>query len=99
MDKTRVKNRVLDFQDISLGRMLDIVTPKVKLEDIKIGKNFQFTGDRYGVRHVRDVDGEFVLVQTLGHSNESARFYVVHYSHLRPNESPVWDDDNNLRRN
>jgi len=91
-------NRVLNFQAIDLHRMLEVVKPKVKLEDVKIGKNFQFPGDRNGVRHVLDVDGPYVLLQTRGHSNESGNYYVVHWTQLWPNTSPVWDDDNNLRK-
>lgn len=93
-------NRLFDFKaNARISRMLEPTKPEVDLADVKVGKNFQFSGDKYGVRHVVDVEGEFILIQTLGHSNESGDYYITHYSHLRKNQSPVWDDDNNLRKN
>lgn len=93
----RTSNRVLSFSDLRLGRLLEKVEPKLELASITIGKNYQFAGDRSTVRQVIDVDGEYVLVKTNGNLLEPA-YYAVHYSWLHPNDSPVWDDDNKLRK-
>ncbi len=90
-------NKVLDFQDPNLVRMLENITPKVELSQVEPGRSFQFAGDRCCVRQVIAVDGEFVLVRTCGNTDE-ALHYAVHYSWLRPNKSPIWDDYNQLRK-
>ena len=92
-----MENRVVNHKGQKLIKMLDILTPKIEISTVKIGKNFQFAGDRYVVRHVVDVDGEYVLLKTFGNLDESGHMYVVHYSHLWPNESPIWDDDNKFK--
>jgi len=86
-------NRVLDFKsEHRVAMMLDKLEPKIKLSDVKINKVFQFAGDRDRVRKVIDVDGEYVRVRTYGDTNEP-RFYLVHYTQLRPNKSSAWNNE------
>ncbi len=83
---TTKENRVLALQVPGCGELLTPVLPKIKITKIKKGCRFQFAGDRNRVREVVDVDGEFVLVKTLGDSSD-LEFYKVHYSWLKKNET------------
>lgn len=62
--------------------------PEVKLEDVILGKNYQFAGDRYRVRKVVLIEGEWVTTETIGDTSDH-RFYKVHYSLLKPNKTPL----------
>ena len=85
-----MKNRILDFYLLSYCG--ELLTPKpiteksIKLEDVLIGKMFQFEGDMTRIREVLDVDGEFVLIQTF-RCSEDLPLYKCHYTHLKINES------------
>ncbi len=83
---TTKENRVLAMRFTHCGEFLNPVDPSIEIKEVKPGRKFQFAGDRNRVREVVDVDGEFVLVKTLGDSSD-LEFYKVHYSWLKKNET------------
>lgn len=84
-----MENKIISLNLSSLcGEKLNPITPSLNLKEIVYGKRFQFKDDRNRVREVRALDGEYILVETLG-CVEDLPYYKCHYSHLKKNETEI----------
>lgn len=68
--------------------LLTKITPKLKLNQIILGENYQFSSDRYTVRKVLEINKEIIKVKTLGESWHEG-IVRCHYSWLRENNSQL----------
>ena len=73
---------------IEVSYNLEEIVSTIQIEDIKIGKRYQFNGDINRVREVIDIYEEFITIQTLG-CTEDTEYYTVHYSQLKINETSL----------
>ena len=71
---------------IEVAYNLEEINPTLNLEDIIIGKRYQFHGDINRVREVIGIDNEYITIRTLG-CTEDTEYYTIHYSHLKINET------------
>ncbi len=81
-------NHILNLTIKNCGEYIVPITPSLPFDEIVVRKRFQFTGDLNRVREILAVHEEYVLVKTLGCS-EDLPYYKCHYSYLKANETTI----------
>lgn len=86
-----MENKVISLNfSLPCGEKLIPTKPTLNLKEIIYGKRFQFIDDKNRVREVMVLDGEYMLVKTLG-CTEDLPYYKCHYSYLKKNETTIED--------
>lgn len=84
-------NKIILYSIQNCGELLDIkkINEKtISINNIEVGNRFQFDDDRNRVREILAIDGEYLLVKTIGCADDLP-FYKCHYSQLKKNETQI----------
>lgn len=86
-----MEDNVINYTKANCGELLtkkELSDKSILLDNIQIGNRYQFYDDRNRVREVLEIDEEYILIQTLG-CTEDLPYYKCHYTHLKINETQV----------